>query len=70
MVLVLLLTKENIWKHSFSFYNDMMLTKCFYRGELNDLEYVKPETYVIERNNRFYYAFIPETGVEQLNSGD
>lgn len=49
--------REKIWKHWFSLYNTMMLSKGVYRGELYDLGYDKPETHVIERNQRLYYAF-------------
>lgn len=49
--------REKIWKHWFSLYNEMMLSKGIYRGELYDLGYDKPETHVIESNHRLYYAF-------------
>ena len=49
--------REKIWKHWFSLYNNMMLSKGIYRGELYDLGYDKPETHVIERDHRLYYAF-------------
>ena len=49
--------REKIWKHWFSMYNEMMLSKGVYRGELYDLGYDKPETHVIERDHRLYYAF-------------
>lgn len=49
--------KEEIWKNWFSLYDTMMLSKGVYRGELYDLGYDKPETHVIESNQRLYYAF-------------
>ena len=52
--------REKIWKHWFSMYNTMMLSKGIYRGELYDLGYDKPETHVIEKDHRLYYAFYAE----------
>jgi len=49
--------RESEWKHWFTLYNSMMLSKGTYRGELYDLGYDKPETHVIEKDGRLYYAF-------------
>jgi alpha-galactosidase len=49
--------KEKVWKQWFLLYNEMMLSKGEYLGELYDLCYDKPETHVIVRDNKFYYAF-------------
>ena len=49
--------KEIIWKKWFSLYNEKMLSKEPYLGELYDIGYDKPETHVIEKNGTLYYAF-------------
>ncbi|MCJ7465958.1 MAG: alpha-galactosidase [Maribacter sp.] len=49
--------KEKIWKKWFSLYNEKMLSKEQYLGELYDIGYDKPETHVIKKNDTMYYAF-------------
>lgn len=49
--------KEKIWKKWFSLYNDKMLSKGKYLGELYDIGYDKPETHAITKGGTMYYAF-------------
>lgn len=49
--------KEAIWKKWFSLYNDMMLSKEAYLGELYDIGYDKPEAHAIRKDENLYYAF-------------
>ncbi len=38
-------------------YNEMMLSKAPYLGELYDIGFDKPEGHVIQKDNVLYYAF-------------
>jgi len=49
--------KEEVWKKWFSLYDEKMLSTGNYIGGLYDIGYSKPETHVIEKNGRMYYAF-------------
>ncbi|SFN50399.1 glycoside hydrolase family 36 protein [Salegentibacter flavus] len=49
--------KEEVWKKWFTLYNDKMLSKEEYIGNLYDIGYDKPETHVIKKQDRLYYAF-------------
>lgn len=49
--------KEKIWKHWFQLYNQKMLSKENYLGNLYDLGYDKPEAHVIAKGDTFFYAF-------------
>jgi alpha-galactosidase len=49
--------KEPIWRKWISLYNRQALALGTYRGELYDIGFDKPETHVIEKAGRFYYAF-------------
>ncbi|WP_273277776.1 glycoside hydrolase family 36 protein [Maribacter polysiphoniae] len=49
--------KEKVWKKWFSLYDEKMLSKEKYLGELYDLGYDKPETHVIQKEETLYYAF-------------
>ena len=49
--------KEKVWKKWFSLYDEKMLSKEKYLGDLYDIGYDKPETHVIEKNGVMYYAF-------------
>ena len=49
--------KEKVWKKWFSLYNDKMLSKGKYLGELYDLGYDKPETHAISKDGSMYFAF-------------
>jgi alpha-galactosidase len=49
--------KEAIWRKWIALYNERRLALGTYRGELYDIGFDKPETHVIEKSGRFYYAF-------------
>jgi alpha-galactosidase len=49
--------KEVVWKKWFGLYNNMMLSKGEYLGNLYDIGFDKPETHVIEKDGTLYYAF-------------
>lgn len=49
--------KEPIWRKWIALYNERQLPLGTYRGELYDIGFDKPETHVIEKAGRFYYAF-------------
>jgi alpha-galactosidase len=49
--------KETIWRKWIALYNEHRLPLGTYRGELYDIGFDKPETHVIEKGDRFYYAF-------------
>jgi alpha-galactosidase len=49
--------KEKIWKKWFSLYDEKMLSRENYLGDLYDLGYDKPETHVIKKEETLYYAF-------------
>jgi alpha-galactosidase len=49
--------KEAIWRKWIALYNERQLPQGTYRGELYDIGFDKPETHVVEKGGRFYYAF-------------
>ena len=49
--------KEKVWKKWFGLYNNMMLSKGDYLGNLYDIGFDKPETHVIKKDDVLYYAF-------------
>jgi alpha-galactosidase len=49
--------KELEWRHWIALYKERMLPLGTYRGELYDIGFDKPETHVVEKSGRFYYAF-------------
>jgi len=49
--------KEQVWRKWIALYNERQLPQGTYRGELYDIGFDKPETHVVEKNGRFYYAF-------------
>jgi len=49
--------KQKLFEHWLNIYNDKMLSKGIYHGELYDLGYDHPETHCIEKDGAFYYAF-------------
>lgn len=53
--------KEKIWKKWFSLYNDKMLSKEEYLGNLYDIGYDKPEAHAIRKEDRLYYAFYADS---------
>jgi len=49
--------REALWRKWIALYNERQLPLGTYRGELYDIGFDKPETHVVERSGRFYYAF-------------
>ncbi len=49
--------REALWRKWITLYNERQLPKGSYRGELYDIGFDKPETHVVEKSGRFYYAF-------------
>jgi alpha-galactosidase len=49
--------KEVAWRKWIGLYNEKMLAKGNYRGELYDIGFDQPEAHAIEREGRMYYAF-------------
>ena len=49
--------KEVKWKKWFGLYNKLMLSKGEYLGNLYDIGFDKPETHVIKKGNKLYFAF-------------
>ncbi len=49
--------REVLWRKWIALYNERMLPTGTYRGELYDIGFDKPETHVVEKAGRFYYAF-------------
>lgn len=49
--------KETVWRKWIALYNERQLPQGTYRGELYDIGFDKPETHVVEKDGRFYYAF-------------
>ncbi|MDC6366806.1 MULTISPECIES: glycoside hydrolase family 36 protein [Flavobacteriaceae] len=49
--------KEVVWKKWFSLYNQLMLSKGTYLGDLYDIGYHKPESHAIRKDGKMYYAF-------------
>jgi len=48
--------KEALWRRWIALYNEHMLPKGTYRGELYDIGFDRPETHVVEKAGRLYYA--------------
>lgn len=49
--------KEVLFSKYLKIYQDKMLSKGDYRGDLYDIGYDYPETHCIEKNGKMYYAF-------------
>ena len=49
--------KEKVWKKWFSLYDEKMLSTGTYLGGVYDIGYSKPETHLIEKEGKMYYAF-------------
>ncbi|MBV8143906.1 MAG: alpha-galactosidase [Gammaproteobacteria bacterium] len=49
--------KEALWRRWIALYNERLLPRGSYRGELYDIGFDKPETHVVERSGRLHYAF-------------
>ncbi|HEX4242837.1 MAG TPA: glycoside hydrolase family 36 protein [Steroidobacteraceae bacterium] len=48
--------KEALWRKWIALYNERLLPRGTYRGELYDIGFDKPETHVVEKSGRLYYA--------------
>jgi alpha-galactosidase len=49
--------REALWRKWIALYNERQLPQGVYRGELYDIGFDRPETHVVEKDGRFYYAF-------------
>ena len=49
--------KEVIWKKWFQVYEDKMLSKGEYLGQLYDIGFDRPEAHGIKKDDKLYYAF-------------
>ena len=49
--------KEALWRKWIALYNERLLPKGTYRGELYDIGFDRPETHAVEKSGRLYYAF-------------
>jgi alpha-galactosidase len=49
--------KEALWRKWITLYNERQLPEGRYRGELYDIGFDRPETHVVEKSGRLYYAF-------------
>ena len=49
--------KEKEWGKWVNIYEDKMLSKGIYRGELYDIGFDKPETHAISKDGKMFYAF-------------
>jgi len=48
--------REALWRKWIALYNERLLPKGTYRGELYDIGFDKPETHAVEKSGRLYYA--------------
>jgi alpha-galactosidase len=48
--------KEALWRRWITLYNERLLPTGRYRGELYDIGFDRPETHVVEKSGRLYYA--------------
>lgn len=48
--------RERLWRKWISLYNEHQLPHGIYRGELYDIGFDRPETHVVEKSGRLYYA--------------
>jgi alpha-galactosidase len=49
--------REAKWRHWIGLYNEKMLPKGTYLGELYDIGFDRPEAHAVERSGAIYYAF-------------
>ncbi len=49
--------KEVVWKKWLQLYNEKMLPKADYLGNLYDIGFDKPETHVLQKGDTLFYAF-------------
>ena len=49
--------REALWRKWIALYNERLLPKGTYRGELYDIGFDRPEAHAVEKSGRMYYAF-------------
>jgi alpha-galactosidase len=49
--------REILWRKWIALYNERMLPRGTYRGELYDIGFDRPEAHVVEKDGTLYYAF-------------
>src|SRR5262249_34391091 len=49
--------REALWRRWITLYNEKRLPEGQYRGELYDIGFDRPETHVVAKDGRLYYAF-------------
>jgi alpha-galactosidase len=49
--------REAFWRKWIALYNEKRLPEGYYRGNLYDIGFDRPEAHVVEKDGRFYYAF-------------
>jgi alpha-galactosidase len=49
--------RETLWRKWIALYNERMLPKGTYRGELYDIGFDRPEGHVVDKDGWLYYAF-------------
>ena len=49
--------REGLWRRWIALYKQHLLPTGTYRGELYDIGFDRPETHVVEKGGRLYYAF-------------
>ncbi len=54
---ILTAEKETVWRKWIGLYNDKMLPKGEYLGELYDIGFDQPEAHAIKKNETLFYAF-------------
>ncbi|MEO9477714.1 MAG: glycoside hydrolase family 36 protein [Cyclobacteriaceae bacterium] len=58
--------REQEWKKWFGLYNEKMISKAQYLGDLYDIGYDKPETHLIQKGDTLFYAFYDESWEGQI----
>lgn len=58
--------REILWKKAFDIYNEKMLSKGEYVPGLYDIGYDIPETHVIKKDGKLYYAFYSNVPVNSV----
>jgi alpha-galactosidase len=53
--------KEALWRKWIALSSERQLPTGIYRGELYDIGFDKPETHVVQKAGRFYYALYART---------
>jgi alpha-galactosidase len=53
--------KEALWRKWIALYNERLLPKGTYRGELYDIGFDRPETHVVEKSGRLFYALYAQS---------